>query len=184
MEMKIIDERELFNRNFKIYGTVEEPLFLAKDIAEMIGHSDPSTMMRMVDEEEKQVVTMFVSGQNRKVLMVTEDGLYEILMKSDKPIAKEFKKQVKAILKEIRKNGGYIATNESELDEGIEVRQTEGQSEPITNESVRGYDYEDDTSMQEQHNSQGATVVNSSNSDVRVTNINVTKSDNVIDYIA
>ena len=46
---------------------------------------------------------MFVSGQNRKVLMVTEDGLYEILMKSDKPIAKIFKKQVKIILKEIRK---------------------------------------------------------------------------------
>ena len=37
MEMKIIDERELFNRNFKIYGTIDEPLFLAKDIAEMIG---------------------------------------------------------------------------------------------------------------------------------------------------
>ena len=122
MEMKIIDERELFNRNFKIYGTVDEPLFLAKDIAEMIGHSDPSTMMRMVDEEEKQVVTMFVSGQNRKVLMAKEDGLYEILMKSDKPIAKEFKKQVKSILKEIRKNGGYIATNESESDEDIIAR--------------------------------------------------------------
>ena len=122
MEMKIIDERELFNRNFKIYGTVDEPLFLAKDIAEMIGHSDPSTMMRMVDEEEKHVVTMFVSGQNRKVLMAKEDGLYEILMKSDKPIAKEFKKQVKVILKEIRKNGGYIATNESESDEDIIAR--------------------------------------------------------------
>ena len=73
---------------------------------------------------------------------------------------------------------------ESTIEEGIEVRQTEGQSEPITNESVSGYDYEDDSSMQEQPNSQGATVVNSSNSDVRVTNINVTKSDNVIDYIA
>lgn len=34
--MKIIDERELFNRSFKIYGTIDEPLFLAKDIAEMI----------------------------------------------------------------------------------------------------------------------------------------------------
>jgi prophage antirepressor-like protein len=120
--MKIIDERELFDRNFKIYGTVDEPLFLAKDIAKMIGHSDPSTMMRMVDEEEKHVVTMFVSGQNRKVLMAKEDGLYEILMKSDKPIAKEFKKQVKIILKEIRKNGGYISTNESESDEDIIAR--------------------------------------------------------------
>ena len=38
---------------------------------------------------------------------LTEDGLYEVLMQSTKPIAKEFKKQVKEILKSIRKNGMY-----------------------------------------------------------------------------
>ncbi len=73
---------------------------------------------------------------------------------------------------------------ESTIEEGIAVRQTEGQSEPINTESVSGYSYEDDSSMQEQQSSQGAVAVNSSNTDVRVTNINVTKSDNVIDYIA
>ena len=40
MEMKIIDERELFNRNFKIYGTVDEPLFLSKNIADLIEYSE------------------------------------------------------------------------------------------------------------------------------------------------
>ena len=39
---------------------------------------------------------------------LTEDGLYEVLMLSRKPIAKEFKKQVKEILKSIRKNGMYV----------------------------------------------------------------------------
>ena len=121
MEMKIIDERELFNRSFKIYGTVDEPLFLAKNIAEIIEYDLTSVnkMLKLVDEEEKLNGNIFLAGQIRNVSMVTEDGLYEILMKSDKPIAKEFKKQVKAILKEIRKNGGYIATNESESDEDI-----------------------------------------------------------------
>ena len=124
MEMKIIDERELFNRNFKIYGTIDEPLFLAKNIAEMIEYDLTSVnkMLKLVDEEEKLSGNIFLAGQIRNVSMVTEDGLYEILMKSDKPIAKEFKKQVKAILKEIRKNGGYIATNESESDEDIIAR--------------------------------------------------------------
>ena len=124
MEMKIIDERELFNRNFKIYGTIDEPLFLAKNIAEMIEYDLTSVnkMLKLVDEEEKLNGNIFLAGQIRNVSMVTEDGLYEILMKSDKPIAKEFKKQVKAILKEIRKNGGYIATNESESDEDIIAR--------------------------------------------------------------
>ena len=124
MEMKIIDERKLFNRNFKIYGTVDEPLFLAKNIAEMIEYDLTSVnkMLKLVDEEEKLNGNIFLAGQIRNVSMVTEDGLYEILMKSDKPIAKEFKKQVKIILKEIRKNGGYIATNESESDEDIIAR--------------------------------------------------------------
>lgn len=91
MEMKIIDERELFNRNFKIYGTVDEPLFLAKNIAEMIEYDLTSVnkMLKLVDEEEKLNGSIFLAGQIRNVSMVTEDGLYEILMKSDKPIAKE-----------------------------------------------------------------------------------------------
>ena len=72
---------------------------------------------------------------------------------------------------------------ESTIEEGIAVRQTEAPSESINTESVSGYAYEDDSSMQEQQSSQGAVAVNSSNADVRVTNINVTKSDNVIDYI-
>ena len=40
---------------------------------------------------------------------LTEEGLYEVLMQSRKPIAKEFKKQVKIILKDIRKHGMYAA---------------------------------------------------------------------------
>ena len=44
-------------------------------------------------------------------LFITEDGLYEVLMQSRKPIAKEFKKQVKEILKTIRRTGGYVIEN-------------------------------------------------------------------------
>ena len=62
----------------------------------------------MVEEDEKLNGTIFLSGQNREVTFLTEDGLYEVLMQSRKPIAKEFKKQVKEILKSIRKHGGYL----------------------------------------------------------------------------
>lgn len=54
--------------------------------------------------------------------MVTENGLYEVLMQSRKPIAKQFKKGVKAILKEIRTNGGYIATSQEDTPELIMAR--------------------------------------------------------------
>ena len=62
-------------------------------------------MMRTVDDNEKLIQTMFVSGQNREMWFLTEDGLYEVLMQSRKPIAKEFKREVKQILKTIRKHG-------------------------------------------------------------------------------
>ena len=41
---------------------------------------------------------------------LTEDGVYEVLMQSRKPIAKHFKKEVKAVLKSIRKHGAYMTT--------------------------------------------------------------------------
>jgi len=111
-ELKLLNEQDICGKNFKIYGTVDEPLFLAKDIAELIEHSDVSTMLKMVDENEKLTQTLFVSGQNRKVWMVTEDGMYEVLMQSRKPIAKEFKKQVKVILKTIRKTSNTLKSIE------------------------------------------------------------------------
>ena len=91
MELKVSKQQEVLGKEFKVYGDFENPLFLAKDVANWIEHSDVSTMLRVVDEDEKLTQTMFVSGQNRTVWMITEDGLYEILMRSDKPIAKEFK---------------------------------------------------------------------------------------------
>lgn len=106
--MKIIDEREILGKQFRIFGDFENPLFLAKDVAEWIEHSDVSTMLKGIDENEKLIQTIFVSGQKRDMWFLTEDGLYEVLMLSRKQIAKEFKKQIKEILKTIRKNGMYV----------------------------------------------------------------------------
>ena len=62
----------------------------------------------MVDDNEKLTYTICNSGQNREMWFLTEDGLYEVLMQSRKPIAKQFKKEVKKILKSIRMNGMYV----------------------------------------------------------------------------
>lgn len=97
----------LLEKEIDVYGSVDEPLFLAKDVAEWIEHTQPSKMVETVDEDEKLMGTIFLSGQNREVWMLTEDGLYEVLMQSRKPIAKQFKKGVKEILKTIRKTGSY-----------------------------------------------------------------------------
>lgn len=113
--LKTLQTSNLLGREFTIYGTAENPLFLAKDVAEMIGHSNITKMTSSVDEEERVVGRTNDSlGRENGATFLTEDGLYEVLMQSRKPIAKDFKKGIKTILKEIRKNGGYIATNEED----------------------------------------------------------------------
>ena len=88
MDIKVIDERSVLGKDFKVYGTTENPLFLAKDVAEWIDYSykdsrktarDTSKMLKTIDEEEKLVGTLFLSGQNREAWFLTEDGLYEVL---------------------------------------------------------------------------------------------------------
>ena len=114
--MQAIEERNVLGKDFKMYGTFDEPLFLAKDVAECIEHSNVSKMMKDADLDEYEVVKMKLPtltgsySRNNLVtekLFLTEDGLYEVLMQSRKPIAKSFKKEVKKILKEIRKTGKY-----------------------------------------------------------------------------
>lgn len=81
--------------DFKMYGTFDEPLFLAKDVAEWIENSNVSQMLNVVDDDEKGLYNVYTLGGNQNVWFLTEDGLYEVLMQSRKPIAKQFKKQVK-----------------------------------------------------------------------------------------
>lgn len=113
-QLHAIYEQVLLTKNFKVYGTLENPLFLAKDVACWIEHSDTSKLIRSVDEDEKVKNNVRTLGGSQESWFLTEDGLYEVLMQSRKPIAKQFKKQVKNILKEIRLNGGYITTDEND----------------------------------------------------------------------
>lgn len=114
-ELKVLNEQEVLGKQFRVYGTAEEPLFLAKDVAEWIEYSvsNVSKMLAAVDDEEKTIRTIVTSGSNyqTEAWFLTEDGLYEVLMQSRKLIAKQFKKEVKEILKTIRKHGIYATDN-------------------------------------------------------------------------
>ncbi|MFC2736464.1 MAG: phage antirepressor [Leptotrichia wadei] len=117
-ELQVIDEREILGKRFRVYGDFENLLFLAKDVAEWIDYSkksngsyDVNSMLRMIDEDEKLMRKISVSGQNRNMWFLTEDGFYEVCMQSTKPNAKIFKKEVKKILKTIRKTGMYMTDN-------------------------------------------------------------------------
>ncbi len=131
--VNLIEERDVFDVTFRIYGTVEEPLFLAKDVAGWIEHTHTTNMLRHIDDDDKLNVTLVHAGQKREVVMLTEDGLYEVLMQSRKPIAKLFKKQVKAILKEIRKTGSHIKDDKQSEVNAIEKVITKVQDVDVLN---------------------------------------------------
>lgn len=106
-EISIVSRSNFMGQEVDVYGTAEEPLFLAKDVARWIEHSDVSMMMRNVDEDEKVTNNVCTLGGRQNAWFLTEDGLYEVLMQSRKPIAKQFKKGVKDILKTIRRTGEF-----------------------------------------------------------------------------
>lgn len=111
-EIKIIKQQEVLGKGFTMYGTFEEPLFLAKNVAEWIEHSSITMMLKSIDEDEKLKIrpkqSLGLLTNNNEYWFLTEDGLYEVLMQSRKPIAKKFKKEVKQILKDVRKHGAHM----------------------------------------------------------------------------
>lgn len=111
-ELKIINEQEVLGKDFKVYGDINNPLFLAKDVANWIENTNVSQMLSIIDEEEKGIYNVYTLGGIQACLCLTEDGLYEVLMLSRKPIAKKFKKKVKEILKTIRLTGGVVINDE------------------------------------------------------------------------
>jgi len=118
-KISAFSEQEVLGQQFSIYGDAEYPLFLAKDVAEWIDHKDVSTMIRNIDNDEKGTNIVCTLGGNQEMWLLTEDGLYEILMQSRKPIAKTLKKEIKQILKQIRITGGYIPLSTEDNDKII-----------------------------------------------------------------
>lgn len=122
-QIEIINEQEVLGKQFKVYGTFENPLFLASDVKSWIEHSHITKMLSTVDEDEKQKhLCTFSSGvlqANTEYWFLTEDGLYEVLMQSRKPIAKAFKKEVKKILKELRTKGTYTIQQKPKTQEEL-----------------------------------------------------------------
>lgn len=87
-----------------------EPWFVAADVCDALGLGDTSKACSRLDDDEKLIRTMFVSGQNREVLTINESGLYSLILTSRKPEAKRFKKWVTSeVLPSIRKTGQYAA---------------------------------------------------------------------------
>lgn len=114
--LEVVAETEILGKNIKMYDSIENPWFMASDIADWLSIKNISQMLKQADiqEEEKGIFLKYTLGGNQKSLFVTEDAMYEVLMTSRKKEAKELRREIKAYLKSIRKTGAAIQPGREE----------------------------------------------------------------------
>ena len=101
-----------------------EPWFVAKDVCDILGIATNHVRETLDDDEISNLPNTEV-GQSggRNPLIVSEAGLYSLVLKSRKPEAKRFKRWVThEVLPAIRRDGGYMVAREDESDDVVMAR--------------------------------------------------------------
>lgn len=96
-----------------------ESWFVAKDVCDILELTNPAVALQSLDDDEKtNLSNSYVwSESGRRPLIISEPGLYRLVMRSRKPEAKEFQRWVThEVLPQIRKTGGYIPTTAADDD--------------------------------------------------------------------
>lgn len=121
-------EIQLFNFNNATLRVLTdengEPWFVAKDVCDVLELNNVGQALTRLDDDEKSSITLNdgTPGTPNKAI-VSESGLYSLILASRKPEAHEFKRWIThEVLPTIRKTGGYIPTSESDSDEAIMVK--------------------------------------------------------------
>ena len=111
--LTVIQETVILGKDVRLYRSIEDPLFEASEVASWLDVKNVSQMLKQadIDESEKAIFLKYTLGGNQKTLFITEDAMYEVLMRSRKKEAKPFRKEIKAYLKQIRLTGGAIETD-------------------------------------------------------------------------
>lgn len=107
---------EIFNFRGQDVRTViinNEPYFVGKDVAEILGYTNPRQALKNhVDEDDKGVSKCDTPGGKQDLVIINESGMYSLVLSSKLPQAKEFKRWVTSeVLPTIRKHGMF-ATDE------------------------------------------------------------------------
>lgn len=112
-----MNELQVFTYSGNEVRTVQkngEPWFVLKDVCAILGISKYRDAADRLDPDEREPVRVDTLGGKQEMLCINESGLYNVILRSDKPEAKPFRKWVTSeVLPSIRKTGGYIAGQEN-----------------------------------------------------------------------
>lgn len=118
-----MNELKRFTYNGAQLRTIQRPdgvWWVLRDVCEVLGIANSKNVAARLDADEKGVHLMDTPGGTQKMTIVNEPGLYAVILRSDKPEAKDFKRWVThEVLPAIRRTGGYIAGADSMTDAEI-----------------------------------------------------------------
>lgn len=110
------NEITIFNYEANEVRTVEkngQPWFVLKDVCQVLDINNYRMVASRLDEDEKGVSLTDTLGGKQKLTIINESGLYSVILRSDKPQAKPFRKWVTSeVLPSIRKTGSYAIKQE------------------------------------------------------------------------
>ena len=106
-EIQIFQNGDWQFRTIKQDGNV---WFVLKDVCDILGINNPTDVTKRLDNDEvDQIEVIDNLGRNQNTNIINESGLYNVILRSDKPQAKQFKKWVTSeVLPTIRKTGAYL----------------------------------------------------------------------------
>lgn len=112
-----MNELQIFrNEEFgqvRVITKENEPWFVGKDVAEVLGYSNPrKAIIDHVDEDDKGVTKCDTLGGSQNLTTINESGLYSLILSSKLSSAKKFKRWVTSeVIPTIRKHGAYMTDN-------------------------------------------------------------------------
>ena len=113
----MINELQVFSYEGSEIRTVQlggEPWWVLKDICDVLELSNPSVIADRLDDDEKAKVDpkqYLGSRSNEPATVISESGLYNVILLSRKPEAKKFKRWIThEVLPTIRKHGAYVTS--------------------------------------------------------------------------
>lgn len=99
------------NEQFGEVRTIEkngEPWFVANDICKVLGHTNSRVAVAALDEDEKGVSKVYTLGGEQQMTVVNEAGMYQLVIRSNLPAAKAFKRWIThEVIPTIRRHGAY-----------------------------------------------------------------------------
>lgn len=130
----------------------DDPWFVAKDICDVLEHTNSRKAVEGLDDDELMSQKVTSGGQSREMTFISESGLYTLIIRSNKPQAKQFRKWVTAeVLPQIRRTGAYqtpagdrrVFVNHSHRKDsaapnGLDIRYTLDLGKIVANPTRRG----------------------------------------------